>query len=108
MAANEEAGPVSRIEESDEIRRVIDINHVDLSVSLKSMLEGQLLRTDGHQRRLPSAVISDEVGIQLWSKITYLPEHYYTTADSRILEEWGPDIARHIVTGCTLIDLGAG
>lgn len=108
MAASEDAGRLSRIEEKDEIRRVIDINRVDLSLSLKAMLEGQLLRTDGQQRRLPSALISDDMGIQLWSQITYLPEHYYTTAESRILEEWGADIAQDIVAGSTIIDLGAG
>ena len=60
MAAKEEAGSVSPIEKSDETV-VYDIIHVDLSVSHKAMLEGQLLMTEGHQRRLPSALISDEV-----------------------------------------------
>lgn len=109
MAANEEVGCVSSIEKSDETV-VYDIIHVDLSVSHKAMLEGQLLRTDGHQRRLrlPSASISDEVVIQLWGKMRYLPEQFYSTKDSRVLEEWGPDITRHIVIGCTLIDFCAG
>lgn len=67
-----------------------------------------LSKTSQQQRRLPSAVLSDDAGLQLWTRCTDLPEYYFTRGEIELLKHWGKDIAQHVDAGCTLIDLGAG
>ena len=71
------------------------------------MLKDKFLEPSQQQRRLPSAIMSDEFGLQLWNRCTYLPEYYFTRAEIELLEQCGQDIAQHVEAGCTLIDLGS-
>lgn len=73
------------------------------------MLKDKLLSEGSQQqRRLPSAVLSDDLGLQLWTRCTDRPEYYFTRGEIELLEHWGPAISQHVETGSTLIDLGAG
>jgi len=62
----------------------------------------------GERPRLPDELLYDDAGLQLWSDIIYLPEYYQTRDEIALLERNGAEIASHIATGATLIDLGAG
>jgi len=50
----------------------------------------------------------DRLGSQLFEAITALPEYYPTRTEAAIFAADGAAIARHIGTGATLLDLGAG
>ncbi|MES2125975.1 MAG: L-histidine N(alpha)-methyltransferase [Pseudomonadota bacterium] len=50
----------------------------------------------------------DALGSKLFEAICELPEYYPTRTEAAIFAEHGPEIARAIGAGCTLIDLGAG
>ncbi|MFL6663405.1 MAG: L-histidine N(alpha)-methyltransferase [Rhizobacter sp.] len=50
----------------------------------------------------------DRLGSHLFEAITELPEYYPTRTEAAIFEAHAADMARHIGSGVTLIDLGAG
>ncbi len=50
----------------------------------------------------------DRLGSHLFEAITELPEYYPTRTEASIFERHAADLARHVGTGITLIDLGAG
>lgn len=61
----------------------------------------------------PEALLSpkflyDRLGSKLFEAITELPEYYLTRTENWIFRTYLQDIAKHIGSGCTLIDLGAG
>ncbi|KAH0559374.1 hypothetical protein GP486_004108 [Trichoglossum hirsutum] len=73
------------------------------------MIEEKLIGKDNQQQRvLPSALLSDDTGLRLWSQITHLPNYYQTRDEIELLEYHGAEIARHILPGSTIIDLGCG
>ncbi|KAI9774043.1 MAG: hypothetical protein M1839_001928 [Geoglossum umbratile] len=72
------------------------------------MLEEKLIGKAQQQHLLPSALLSDDTGLQLWSQITCLPDYYQTRDEIQLLEQYGAEIAQHFVPGCTIIDLGSG
>ena len=87
---------------------VIDIGGSNLDI-LKHMLEQSLLEKNGGQQPLlPSAVMSDDVGLKIWSEITHSSEYYQTRDEIELLKQHGPEIAQHIPSSCTVIDLGSG
>lgn len=60
-------------------------------------------------RWLPTELLYDDAGLQLFDQITYLPEYYLTSAEADILARCGPEIVRQCVADDTsLIELGAG
>ena len=50
----------------------------------------------------------DRLGSHLFEAITELPEYYPTRTEAAIFATHGEAMARHVGTGATLIDLGAG
>lgn len=60
-------------------------------------------------RSLPTELLYDDAGLQLFDQITYLPEYYLTAAEADILAKSGPEIVRQCVAdGTHIIELGAG
>ena len=90
------------------IGAVIDIGGSNVEI-LKHMLEESLLGKNNQQQPLlPSAIMSDDVGLQIWSEITHAPEYYQTRVEIDLLKQHGAEIAQNIPSGCTVIDLGSG
>lgn len=59
------------------------------------------------QPELPFRFFYDDAGMQLFGRITELPEYYQTRAETGILKQCGPEIMR--VTGArSICELGAG
>ena len=58
--------------------------------------------------RISPKYFYDERGSKLFEAITQLPEYYPTRTEHAILEHSGPEIARAVGSGCTLIEPGAG
>jgi uncharacterized SAM-dependent methyltransferase len=93
------------------IGTLFDIGWSRLSDTLRSLLNEKLLWKDGKQhwqRLLPSALLSDDVGLQLWNQINRLPNYYHTRDEIELLGRYGAEIAGHIGEGGTIVDLGAG
>lgn len=61
-----------------------------------------------NQKSIPTLVLYDNRGLQLFDQITYLPEYYLTNAEIDILKRKGDEIVAHIPDGSAIIELGAG
>jgi hypothetical protein len=61
-----------------------------------------------NQKSIPTLVLYDNRGLQLFDQITYLPEYYLTNAEIDILKHKGDQVVAHIPDGSAVIELGAG
>ena len=76
------------------------------ATAVAPMLHRLLAASDA---RIPARFLYDELGSRLFDAITSLPEYYPTRTEAQIFATHLPAIAAAApVTGCTLIDLGAG
>ncbi|KAF2970096.1 hypothetical protein GQX73_g3417 [Xylaria multiplex] len=86
-----------------------------ISETLKSMLYKKLLWTDEEycpigvpQRLLPSPLLSDENGLEIWRTIVKLPTYYQMSAEIELLEERGNELSRLVPPNAIMMDLGCG
>lgn len=80
-----------------------------LQTKLFAQSGNQLRKNDGQlQRLLPSVLLSDDGGLDLWRGVTRMPNYYGTRDEIEIFEKYGADIGNHLPEGATLIDLGSG
>ena len=93
-----------------EPRRVYNIqkNGFDIYANLRQQLEFDLLDQNSGQRHLPSTLMYNKDGLDLWSKIIGLPGYYIPEAEMEALESWGTNIVRKLGPRIALIDLGSG
>eukprot|EP00842_Homolaphlyctis_polyrhiza_P006612 jgi/Hompol1/6952/HPOL_005156-RA len=60
-------------------------------------------------RSIPTMVLYDDKGLEIFDKITYIDEYYLTNAEINIFENHAAEIVdRHIRNGSALIELGCG
>jgi len=59
-------------------------------------------------KQLSPMYFYDERGSQLFDQICELPEYYPTRTETRILDEHGDDIAKHIGSDALLVEFGSG
>ncbi len=59
-------------------------------------------------RRLPSWLLYDQIGSELFEQITELPEYYLTRTERCILERYAAEILQQAGPSLTLVELGAG
>ena len=57
---------------------------------------------------MPTLLLYDEEGLQLFEEITYLDEYYLTNAEIETLNTHAEAIARLIKPGSQVIELGSG
>ena len=57
---------------------------------------------------IPTIVLYDDKGLQLFEQITYLDEYYLTKAEIDILETNSQQIIDYISDGGSIIELGVG
>ncbi|KAK8022456.1 hypothetical protein PG993_013223 [Apiospora rasikravindrae] len=95
--------------------QIIDVGGSQLTPFFQSLLREALLWTDkpyapgGHtQRLLPSAFLSDDAGLQIWSELTRAPNYYQTEAEAELILEKADELSRHIQDGTIIMDLGCG
>ncbi|MBW8784392.1 MAG: L-histidine N(alpha)-methyltransferase [Novosphingobium sp.] len=60
------------------------------------------------QKAVPARWFYDDRGSSLFEEITRLPEYYPTRAETEILAQWCPEIARRVGVGRAVIEFGAG
>jgi hypothetical protein len=61
-----------------------------------------------NNKKIPTLVLYDSRGLQLFDQITYLPEYYLTNAEIDILQRKCSEIVANIPDGSAVIELGAG
>ncbi|KAG0283315.1 hypothetical protein BGZ96_012324 [Linnemannia gamsii] len=69
--------------------------------SLKPVIEGA-------PKTIPTMVLYDDYGLQLFDQITYLQEYYLTQEEIEILERDADKIVDHIPDNSVVVELGAG
>ncbi|KAG0353309.1 histidine-specific methyltransferase [Gamsiella multidivaricata] len=80
-------------------------NDIDLA---KVILDGLCPKQRGQPKTIPTIVLYDDRGLQLFDEITYLEEYYLTHEEIEILEHDADKIVDHIPDNSVIVELGAG
>ncbi|KAI2624386.1 C-type lectin protein [Hypoxylon sp. NC1633] len=86
---------------------IIDIRQAAVELNLQEEIH-KLLRPREGSRKLPTLLLYDEKGLQLFEKITYLEEYYLTNDEIQVLRRSAAAIARAIPSGSLVLELGSG
>ncbi|KAI1081723.1 C-type lectin protein [Whalleya microplaca] len=86
---------------------IIDIRQAAVEINLKEEIHHQIRPQEG-PRRLPTLLLYDERGLQLFEEITYLEEYYLTNYEIQVLRRSASAIAKAITSGSLVIELGSG
>ena len=91
-----------------EIGAVVDINNGSLLEAMKLMfMESMFSRKSNKPRVFPTAFLFNDDGLRIWSQITQSRTFYQTADETRLLAEYGDQIATHVLPGSTLLDIGS-
>lgn len=60
------------------------------------------------QKSIPTFLLYDEMGLQLFDKITRLDEYYLTNAERTILQDHAHELANRVNDGAIIVELGSG
>ncbi|KAI1639882.1 C-type lectin protein [Biscogniauxia mediterranea] len=86
---------------------IIDIRQATVESNLKEEIRNLFHPQDG-PRRLPTLLLYDEKGLQLFEEITYLEEYYLTNHEIQLLKLYATKIAEAIPSGSLVVELGSG
>ncbi|KAI1000233.1 Ergothioneine biosynthesis protein 1 [Podosphaera aphanis] len=86
---------------------IFDIHGDAVKVDLKDEILKSLQPSNG-VKTLPTMLLYNERGLQLFEKITYLDEYYLTNAEIEILRNFAHEIAATIPSGSMIVELGSG
>ncbi|KPM46123.1 hypothetical protein AK830_g468 [Neonectria ditissima] len=86
---------------------IIDIRGEHVEFNLKGEVVSSFNPEEG-PRKLPTLLLYNERGLQLFEEITYLDEYYLTNYEIEVLKKAAADIASRIPEGSMLIELGSG
>ncbi|KAK7981934.1 hypothetical protein PG988_004172 [Apiospora saccharicola] len=86
---------------------IIDIQQAAVEINLKEEIH-KLWRPEGGPRKLPTLLVYDEKGLQLFEQITFLEEYYLTNYEIQVLRRSATAIAKSIPSGSMVIELGSG
>ncbi|UKZ72131.1 uncharacterized protein TrAtP1_013069 [Trichoderma atroviride] len=86
---------------------IIDIQNARVEINLKDEILSQMNPEQG-PRTLPTLLLYDEKGLQLFEDITYLDEYYLTNYEIELLKKSSAEIASKIPQGAMVVELGSG
>ncbi|KAK2613834.1 hypothetical protein N8I77_000713 [Diaporthe amygdali] len=86
---------------------IIDIRCAAVELNIKEEINSLFKAHDG-PRRLPTLLLYDERGLQLFEAITYLDEYYLTNDEIQVLRDSASKVAESIPDGSMFIELGSG
>ncbi|KAI3402213.1 hypothetical protein diail_142 [Diaporthe ilicicola] len=86
---------------------IIDIRCAAVEINIKEEINS-LFKTQDGPRRLPTLLLYDERGLQLFEAITYLDEYYLTNDEIKVLKDSAAKIAESIPEKSMFIELGSG
>ena len=87
---------------------IIDIRRGEMNFSVLDEMKNMLRPVSGLEKGMPTMLLYNEKGLNLFEEITYLDEYYLTNAEIDVLEHYAGHIAARIVAGSQLIELGSG
>lgn len=87
---------------------ILDIREEEISFSLLDDIHQLLRPGEGGEKRMPTMLLYDAKGLQLFEDITYLKEYYLTNAEIEVLENNSSEIAKLVPAGSILLELGSG
>ena len=108
--------PIDRAMKTNAEATIIDIRKPETSqTSLQSQIQTSLshpsiIKPDhGLVRSIPTIVLYDKKGLEIFDKITYEPEYYLTEAEIDIFKRYAEDIVKEYVEdGGVIVELGVG
>ncbi|KAK7956797.1 uncharacterized protein PG986_006019 [Apiospora aurea] len=86
---------------------IIDIRQAAVEINLKEEIH-KLFRPEEGPRKLPTLLVYDEKGLQLFEQITYLEEYYLTNYEIQVLRRSAAAVAKSIPSGSMVVELGSG
>ncbi|PHH86795.1 hypothetical protein CDD83_9742 [Cordyceps sp. RAO-2017] len=86
---------------------IIDIRGDAAVGNLRDEVRAMLNPAQG-PRRLPTLLLYDEKGLQLFEHITYLDEYYLTNYEIELLKQSVAELAGKIPAGAMVVELGSG
>ncbi|KAH8808957.1 C-type lectin protein [Xylogone sp. PMI_703] len=86
---------------------LIDIRQAAVEINLKDEILS-LVQPQHGPKTMPTLLLYDERGLQIFEKITYLEEYYLTNAEIDVLKNFASSIAKAIPSGSMVIELGSG
>ncbi|KAH6605386.1 hypothetical protein Trco_007093 [Trichoderma cornu-damae] len=86
---------------------IVDIQKARVEIDLKDEILTQMNPEEG-PRTLPTLLLYDERGLQLFEDITYLDEYYLTNYEMELLKKSSVEIASGIPEGSMVVELGSG
>ncbi|KAG7115017.1 Ergothioneine biosynthesis protein 1 like [Verticillium longisporum] len=86
---------------------IIDVRRAAVEVNLKDDILSMWNPKDG-PRKLPTLLLYNEKGLQLFEDITYLEEYYLTNNEIEALTQYSKQIAEMIPSDAMVIELGSG
>lgn len=89
-------------------QNIEDIRQGQIGTSLLDEMRTALRPQDGGEKRMPTLLLYDERGLQLFEDITYLDEYYLTSAEIEVLENCVAAITDLIPDNCLILELGSG
>ncbi|PHH77447.1 hypothetical protein CDD82_3500 [Ophiocordyceps australis] len=88
---------------------IIDIRRDKTGFDIKSQILHHLNPAPGcGPRCLPTLLLYDTKGLQLFEEITYLDEYYLTNCEIGLLKQASTHLAQRIPEGSILVELGSG
>ncbi|KAF5672202.1 tRNA-specific adenosine deaminase [Fusarium heterosporum] len=92
---------------SSALPSIIDIRGEHVEINLKDQIASMFNPDDG-PRKLPTLLLYNEKGLQIFENITYLDEYYLTNYEIEILRKSSVEIASKIPEDSMVIELGSG
>jgi len=89
-------------------RNIIDIRASKSKTPLAEQIREGLKDGTETGRSLPSMLLWDARGLQLFRAVTLLDEYYVARTEIDILERYAGDMAERVKAHSTLIELGSG
>lgn len=87
---------------------IINIQGDGQLASLKRLIIEGLSTRDGEGKTLPTLLLYDVAGLQLFEEITYLDEYYLTGQEIEVLKRNAEEIAASIPDDSIILELGSG
>ncbi len=87
---------------------IIDIRGKAVEESVLDDIKDGLRPKNGGEKKLPTLLLYDDVGLRLFEDITYLEDYYLTNAEIEVLEAHADNIAAHVAPGSLIVELGSG
>ena len=87
---------------------ILDIRSGVLDTDMVDAIQTMLRPSEGQIRSLPTLLLYDEKGLQLFEDITYLEDYYLTNAEIEVLQTHAEEMVKSVSPGSLVVELGSG